>query len=76
MICVADCTLNDAAGRFPNFTALAPLKLVPEIVTELPVIPDVGENELTVGGGGLMTVKVNACVASGLIPFAAFSVNE
>jgi hypothetical protein len=74
LICVADCTLNNA-DRLPNLTELAPLKLVPVIVTELPVIPDAGENELTVGGGGLTTVKVNACVASGLIPFAAFSVN-
>jgi len=55
LICVADCTLYDAT-RFPNFTALAPLKYVPVIVTELPVIPDAGVNELTVGATCGVTV--------------------
>ena len=75
VICVAETTLNDAA-RLPNFTEVAPLKAVPVIVTALPVIPAADENALTAGGGEVTTVKVNACVASGLIPFAAFSVNE
>ena len=34
----------------PNLTLLAPLKNVPSIVTELPVIPAVGVTELIVGG--------------------------
>ena len=59
VICVADCTLNDA-DRLPNFTPLAPPNLVPVIVTELPVIPDAGENESTVGGDGGLTVSVKA----------------
>ena len=36
----------------PNLTAVAPDKLVPEMVTLVPpaVVPDVGDTELTVGG--------------------------
>jgi hypothetical protein len=55
VICVADTTANWAA-LVPNFTAVAPLKFVPVIVTVLPVIADVGENELTVGATCGVTV--------------------
>lgn len=48
----------NAAVKVLNFTALAPLKYVPVIVTELPVIPESGENELTVGATYGVTVKV------------------
>ena len=33
----------------PNLTLLAPLKKVPVIVTELPVIPEAGVNEPILG---------------------------
>lgn len=46
--CVALLTLNDAAVPL-NFTALAPVKLVPVTITDVPAAPLVGENPLTVG---------------------------
>ena len=55
LICVADTTLNDAPTP-PNVTLLAPLKFVPVIVTAVPVIADVGVNELTVGATCGVTV--------------------
>jgi len=55
LICVAETTLNDAV-RVPNFTTVAPLKFVPVIVTALPVIPDIGVNELTAGATCGVTV--------------------
>ncbi len=33
----------------PNVTAVAPVKLVPVMVTDVPVPPEVGENEDVVG---------------------------
>jgi hypothetical protein len=44
-----------------NFTALAPVKLVPVIVTDDPTAPLVGVNEVTVGAAGV-TVKLDALV--------------
>ena len=40
----------------PNFTAVAPVKLVPVIVTVVPpaVGPEVGLTAVTVGAGGAM----------------------
>src|SRR5690242_11289765 len=48
---VAEFTVNDVAGVAPNFTALAPVKLVPVIPTEFvpPASPDVGLTAVTVG---------------------------
>jgi hypothetical protein len=40
--------VNDDAS-VPNLTLLAPLKFDPEIVTEAPVIPELGVNELIAG---------------------------
>ena len=47
-------TVKLVAATVPNFTALAPVKLVPEMVTEVPpaVDPVVGLTPVTVGGGG------------------------
>ena len=42
-------------------TAVAPVKLVPVIVTAVPGVPEAGVNEVIVGaggGGGDVTVKV------------------
>ena len=48
---VALLTVNDVAAMAPNFTAVAPVRLVPVIVTDvLPsVVPEVGLIEVTVG---------------------------
>src|SRR5205807_6617112 len=57
LICVADRRVKLAA-RLPNLTLLAPLRYVPVIVTRLPVIPDVGVNELIVGATNGVTVAL------------------
>ena len=49
-------TANDAAAMPPNFTAVAPVKLVPVMVTTFPVNPPLGVNEVMVGAG--IKVKV------------------
>ena len=48
---VALLTVNDVAAMAPNFTAVAPVRLVPVIVTDvLPsVVPEVGLIDVTVG---------------------------
>ena len=53
VICVALFTVNDAAATLLNVTAVAPVKLVPVIVTEVPpAVPqtDVGVKLVIVGG--------------------------
>src|ERR1700722_12162771 len=45
-----------AAGSFPKLTLLAPLRKVPVMVTELPVKPDAGVNDVIVGGWFWVTV--------------------
>jgi hypothetical protein len=47
-------TLKFAAGAVPNFTALAPVKPVPVMVTDVPPVlgPEAGLMEVTVGGPG------------------------
>jgi len=49
---VAELTVKLVALLAPNFTAVAPEKFVPAIVTDVPpdVGPDVGEIDATVGG--------------------------
>lgn len=68
VICVAEFTVNVAVTLL-NFTAVVvnpvPLKFVPVIVTTVPVGPDVGVNEVMVGGGA--TVKLVALVAVPLV---------
>ena len=54
-------TENDAAAVPPKATALAPLKLVPVMVTTSPVLSGVGVNEVMVGAG--MKVKELSLVA-------------
>ena len=48
---VADTTVNEEAGVPPKLTAVAPLKLVPVIVTVVPVAAFVGANDAMVGAG-------------------------
>jgi hypothetical protein len=51
VIDVAELTVKLAAAVAPNFTAVTPLKFVPDIVTGVPPLagPDVGEIAVTVG---------------------------
>ena len=51
VIDVAELTVKLVALVAPNFTAVAPVKLVPAMVTDVPpaVGPDVGEIDVTVG---------------------------
>jgi hypothetical protein len=66
VICVAEFTVNDVAVVVLNFTELVvkfapltvPLKFVPVIVTDVPTGPKVGVNELIVGAGTGVTVKL------------------
>ncbi len=51
VIDVALTTLNEVAATVPNFTAVAPVKLVPVKVTVLPVPAEVGLIDVIVGGG-------------------------
>ena len=58
VIDVAELTVNEEAATPPKFTAVAPVKLVPVIVIDVPAPPLVGVNEVIVGGGvdvGLLT---------------------
>ena len=53
VIWVALLTVNDVAGVVPKLTAVAPVRLVPVIVTVFPpaVVPDDGLTPVTVGAG-------------------------
>jgi len=62
LMLVADAIVNVVVAMPPNFTAVAPVKFVPVIVTSVPIGPLAGENELIVGGSGI-TVKLAALVA-------------
>jgi hypothetical protein len=57
VICVSLSTTNEAAGVPLNWTAAAPVKFVPLIVTELPTPPDVGVKLVITGAG--TTVKLD-----------------
>ena len=48
---VGDVTVKLVAGVVPNWTAVAPMRFVPVMVTVVPplVVPDVGVNEAMVG---------------------------
>jgi hypothetical protein len=48
---VADATLNEVAGVPPKLTSVAPVKLVPEIVTVAPLAAEVGVKLVIVGAG-------------------------
>jgi hypothetical protein len=51
VILVLETTVKEAAAVVPKFTDVAPVKLVPVMVTGVPpaIGPDVGETALTVG---------------------------
>jgi hypothetical protein len=54
---VDEATLNDTAAIEPNLTAVAPLKPLPVMVTEVPpaIEPEDGLTFVTVGGAGGVT---------------------
>ena len=51
---VAELTTTPVAAAVPNLTAVAPVKLLPEIVTLVPPAagPDFGDREVTQGAAG------------------------
>ena len=53
VICVAEFTVKPVAGVPPKLTAVAPMRLVPVMVTLVPPVagPVVGETAVTVGAG-------------------------
>ena len=51
VILVALTTVNEVAAVPPKLTAVAPVKLVPVIVTVCPVPAEIGLNDAIVGGG-------------------------
>jgi hypothetical protein len=55
VILVEETTLKEEAAVPPKLTAVAPVKLVPVMVTVVPVPALVGENEVMLGAG----IKVN-----------------
>ncbi len=63
VICVFELTVNVVAVVPLNFTAVAPVKPVPVITTEVPTGPLVGLNDVIVGIGDAVTSKLVALVA-------------
>src|SRR6185437_46628 len=51
VICVEDTTVNEAAGRPPKVTEVAPVKFVPVIVMVVPAVAEAGEKEVMTGPG-------------------------
>ena len=58
VIVLASTTTKDVAAVLPKLTAVAPVKLVPVIVTVAPVAAVVGVKEVMVGGGGVVIVTL------------------
>ena len=56
VIWVAESTVKLDALVPPNVTAVAPVKLVPVMVTDVPVPPDVGEKDVMVGAAKVQLV--------------------
>ena len=63
---VALTTLNEAAAVPPKLTAVAPVKLVPVIVTVVPLPADVGVKELITGAGTNVN-PASVAVPSGVV---------
>jgi hypothetical protein len=57
VICVDEFTVNELAAVPPNDTAVAPVKLVPVIVTIVPINPDVGLKEVMVVDGSFILFR-------------------
>jgi len=67
VICVAESTVNEVAGDAPNRTAVAPVKFVSVIVTDVPPVsgPAVGAIDATPGAG---TYVNSPAAAMALVP--------
>ena len=64
---VEETTVNEAAGKLPILTAVAPLKLNPDMVIVVPAVPDVGVTVVITGTGmGEGTIKYWVCEAVSL----------
>ena len=63
VIVVGDVTLKVVAVAVLNLTLVVPQKLVPEMYTTDPMLPNVGANDVTVGAAAVTTVKLPALVA-------------
>jgi len=59
MIEVSEITMNDVAGLAPKVTLVAPVKLLPIIVTTTPpaILPEAGVIPVTTGTGAAMYVN-------------------
>ena len=58
VICVAELTVKLWAGVPPTATAVAPVKFVPVITTDVPVPPVAGVKEVIVGEDAVAKVKL------------------
>ncbi len=67
VIAVALTTLKAVAALPPNFTPVAPVKLVPVMVTTVPVPPLLGENEVMIGAGMNVKAPVLLAVPPGVV---------
>ena len=69
VICVALLTVNEAAAVTPKFTAVAPVKLVPVMVTDVPpaVDPEFGLTLLTVGAAMKLKLAPQDLVPPGVV---------
>jgi hypothetical protein len=59
VICVAEFTVNVVAATLLNMTAVAPVRLVPVILTDVPTGPNVGVNEVIVGAAMVKLVRLD-----------------
>src|SRR5205085_1790487 len=68
VICVGESTEYVVASMPPNCTALAPVRFVPVMATEVPTGPLVGVKEVIVGGGGVsMKESTEVAVPPGVV---------
>ncbi len=70
VIWVALLIVKVVAATVPNLTPVAPVKLVPVMITEVPpaVVPVAGLTPVTVGGAGVAKVKWSAGALTGDVP--------
>jgi len=66
-ICVAETTVYELAATPPKFTAVAPLKPVPVIVTTVPMAAKAGVNDVIVGTGGINVKPARLAVPPGVL---------
>ncbi|HYZ14633.1 MAG TPA: hypothetical protein VFA08_13655 [Actinomycetota bacterium] len=59
VICVFEFTVNVVAATLLNVTAVAPVKFVPVILTDVPTAPNVGANEVIVGAAIVKLVRLD-----------------